>query len=69
MRKLKKRQLNILKALREFGGLASTKMIAERTGLNTNGVSQSLGAIGRPYVCCVGGKGGSTMWRLLSDAF
>src|SRR3989338_75711 len=43
MKALKKRQRLILKALLNLGGTATTRQIAQKTSLNTNGVSQSLG--------------------------
>ncbi|MBI3020192.1 MAG: hypothetical protein HYY60_02605 [Parcubacteria group bacterium] len=61
----KKRQKDILTALAELGGEATTRQIAEKTGLNVNGVSQSLGAYSmRDHVECLGGKGGECRWKL-----
>lgn len=60
---LKRRQRNILTALTDLGGEATTRQIAERAGLNVNGVSQSLGALYQ-NVECLGGRGGETRWRL-----
>ena len=60
---LKKRQRMILSALRDLGGVATTKQIAEKAKLNTNGVAQSLGALYQ-YVQCLGGRGGETKWEL-----
>ena len=60
---LKKRQRKILQALKDLGGEANTKQIAEKAGLNTNGVSQSLGAM-YLYVDCLGGRGGETRWMV-----
>lgn len=60
---LKKRQKLILRALTELGGEATTKQVAEKTGLHVNGVSQSLGAM--PWhVVCLGGRGGETKWQV-----
>ena len=59
---MKKRQRDILNALRELGGKATTRQIAEKTGLHTNGVAQSLAAI--DSVEFVGGKSGDTMWEI-----
>jgi hypothetical protein len=63
-RRLKRRQKDILRALRELGGEASTEEISDKTGLNVNGVSQSLGALSSSYVICLGGKGGKIRWKL-----
>jgi hypothetical protein len=60
---LKKRQKNILIALAELGGEATTRQIAKKAGLNVNGVSQSLGAL-HQCVDCLGGRGGETRWRV-----
>jgi hypothetical protein len=65
---LKKRQKDILRALKDLGGMATTRQIAEKTGLNVNGVSQSLGALDR-YVCHLGGKAGERKWKLISFEF
>lgn len=64
-KKPKKRQLLILQALSDLGGEATIKQIAEKAGLNTNGVSQSLGVLDH-YIICLGGKGGETRWMLIS---
>ncbi len=64
---LKKRQRIILIALSELNGEATTRQIAERTNLNVNGVSQSLGAL-TGYVECLGGRAGETKWRLIRVA-
>ena len=60
---LKKRQKIILAALKELGGETTTRQIAEKAGLNVNGVSQSLGAMYQ-YIECLGGRGGETMWKI-----
>jgi hypothetical protein len=60
---MKARQKEILKALRELGGVATTRAIAERTGFNVNGVSQTLGAL-PGYVVFLDGKKGSARWQL-----
>lgn len=59
---LKKRQQEILQALDELGGMATTRQIAAKTGLNVNGVSQSLGALDQVEMTD-NGKGGDTEWR------
>jgi hypothetical protein len=64
MRKLKKRQLLILDALTDLGEKATTRNIAEKTGLNVNGVSQSLGALS-DFVKMNGGKGGDSEWEMI----
>ena len=67
---LKKKAINkkniILKSIWDLGGLdkgITTKEIAEKTGLNVNGLSQTLG---RLYfdVDCLGGRGGDRKWKL-----
>lgn len=63
MANLKKRQKAILAALQDLGGEASTRQIAKKVGFNTNGVSQSLGAM-YDHVACLGGRGGDTKWRI-----
>ena len=64
---LKPRQRKILSSLDELGGQATTRQIAEKAGLDTNGVSQSLGALsGGGHVTIVGGKRGDTVWKLAS---
>ena len=60
-KKLKKRQRDILAALSQLGGRATTRQIAEKVGLHVNGVSQSLGVLSE-YVSVVEGKGGDTWW-------
>ena len=62
---LKKRQKIILAALRDLGGEATTREIAQKTGLNVNGVAQSLGAL--EQVNCLGGRAGECKWRLKSS--
>ncbi|HDZ54642.1 MAG TPA: hypothetical protein ENI19_03190 [Candidatus Nealsonbacteria bacterium] len=62
MASLKKRQKEILAALKELGGTATTRQIAKRTGLHVNGVAQSLGALCQVY--CLERRGGETKWKL-----
>jgi hypothetical protein len=62
---LKKRQKEILAALSELGGEATTRQIAEKADLHVNGVSQSLGAL-HDHVECLGGRAGDTRWKLKS---
>lgn len=61
---LKKRHAVILAALKELGGEATTKQIADKTNLNVNGVSQSLGSL-LNYVKCLDGRAGETKWKLI----
>ena len=60
----KKRKEMILSALRDLGGIATTRQIAEKVKLNVNGVSQTLGALSVEFVVCLGGRGGETEWKL-----
>lgn len=60
---MKKRQKLILKGLKDLGGEATTRQIAEKVGLHVNGVAQSLGVLG-DYVQCFGGRGGEVRWKL-----
>jgi DNA-binding IclR family transcriptional regulator len=60
---MKRRQKEILAALRRLGGEATTRQIAEKTGLHVNGVAQSLVALA-DEVEVLGGRGGETRWRL-----
>ncbi len=64
---LKKRQLNILNALRDLGGIATTKAISIKANLNTNGVSQSLGALSDKYVRYIGGLGSNATWKMAEE--
>jgi len=66
---LKKRQRDIIRALQELGGIATTKAIAEKTNLHTNGVAHSLGALSEKYVRYIDGKAGAARWQLLPKAF
>ena len=60
---MRKRQRDILAALENLGGEATTRQIAERTGFNVNGVSQSLGALYK-HVQRLGGNAGEIKWKL-----
>lgn len=56
----------ILMALWYLGGLdkgITTRQVAERTGLNVNGLSQTLGRM-HFDVDCLGGRGGEAKWKL-----
>ncbi|OGZ45625.1 MAG: hypothetical protein A3C84_02305 [Candidatus Ryanbacteria bacterium RIFCSPHIGHO2_02_FULL_48_12] len=70
MARLKKRQRDILAALQELGGQASIRSIAQKTGLDVNGVSQSLGvlAIGE-YVYYMSGRSGDAIYALSDKQF
>lgn len=68
MSALKLRQREILAALSELGGQATTNQIAEKAGLHPNGVSQSLGALVGTHVQLVGTEGGRSVWKLLVRA-
>ena len=61
MKKLKKRQREILAALIRLGGEATTQQVAEATNLHINGVAQTLGVL--EGVEGIGGKGGKYRWR------
>ena len=65
-KKAKTRKDIILKAIWDLGGLdqgVSTRQIAEQTGFNINGISQTLGRM--PFdVDCLGGKGREIKWQL-----
>lgn len=63
---LNKHQKEALSALRELGGTATTRQIAEKVKRSVNGVSQTLGALWLA-VNCLGGKGGETKWRLWKE--
>lgn len=61
---MKKRHRQILDAIREIGGMATTRQIAEHLGLNVNGVSQSLGVLGEFVIMQRGEPGTETRWFL-----
>ena len=62
---MKKRHKDIIQALKELGGEATIREIAEKTGLHVNGVSQSMNSVSK-YVILVflGGKGGEQRYRI-----
>lgn len=66
-RKLKKRQKEIIRALIELGGEATTRQVAEKTGFNVNGVAQTLSALPLQELECLGGKGGEVKWKYHSE--
>ena len=64
-RPLKARQKKILLALRDLGGIATTREIAKLVKLHVNGVSQSFSALeAKKHVKRLGGKGGDAQWQL-----
>jgi FaeA-like protein len=64
MNKRLRRKQAIIQALVELGGTATTREISEQVGLNTNGVSQSLGTI--DGIRQVGiGRGSATLWQVI----
>jgi len=66
---LPKRHRTILNGLRELGGRVTTQEIGAKTGLNNNGVSQSLSALaGKGYVADVLINKHRTTWQLLKNA-
>ena len=65
-REFNKHQKEALMALRELGGTATTRQIAEKVKRSVNGVSQTLGALWLT-VNCLGGKGRETKWRLWKE--
>ena len=62
--RLKKRQKIILAALKDLGGIATTRQIAKATGLHVNGVAQTLGALSDQYCQYIGGRAGEAEWEL-----
>ncbi|MBI4132406.1 MAG: hypothetical protein HY474_02125 [Candidatus Sungbacteria bacterium] len=64
---LKRRQREILKALKSFGGQATTAAIAEKTSLDVKGVAQTLDAL-FVYVELVHGKGREATWRIIRSS-
>lgn len=61
-----KRKKKILKVMWDLGGLdnpVTTRQIAQKTKLNVNGVSQTLGSMWFD-VDCLGGRGGERKWKL-----
>ncbi len=57
-----KRQRIIYQALLDLGGRATLWAIAEQAGLNTNGVSQTLGRMEDVYACGPIREGGLQEW-------
>lgn len=56
-----------LKTLKDLGGKATTREIAERLELNLNGVSQTLGRMSEVRCLPDEGKGGDIPWVLVLD--
>jgi hypothetical protein len=68
--KLKKHQRNILTALQGLGGQASIRSIAQKSGLDVNGVSQSLGALAiGEYVYYMSGRSSDAIYALSDKQF
>jgi predicted transcriptional regulator len=68
---VKRRQKEILSALKVLGGEASARDIAERLDLSVNGVSQSLGALSvGGYIESIhdSGRTGDLRWRTRREA-
>ena len=62
---MKKRHKQILNAFKVLGGEATLKQIADTTGLNPNGVSQSMNAtVLHEALEVIGGKGSKRKYRL-----
>ena len=62
---MKPRHRSIVSALKDLGGRATLRQIAEKTGLSVNGVSQSMGAI--DVVKYSSGKSGDAEWELIES--
>lgn len=60
----KKRKQLALSALRQLGGKATTKQIADCLGLHVNGVAQTLGSMENVRGK---GKGGDRLWHLVDS--
>lgn len=60
---MKKQQRTILRALKDLGGVATSKQIAKRSGINVKGVSLTLGSLGK-QVKFLGGQKGDVEWKL-----
>ncbi len=67
---MKKRQKDILQALKDLGGTATTREIGKKTGLNNNGISQTMGQSLGPngFVICLGGHRGYTKWKIVKTS-
>lgn len=59
-----KRQKTIYQALESLSGRATLWKIAETAGLNTNGVSQTLGCMEDVYPCLPFYDGGLQEWAI-----
>lgn len=57
------RQEKVFEALFNLGGEATTQQIAKETGMNVNGLSQTLGFMAN--VLCLGGKGRECRWKII----
>ncbi|GEM_PF-1469721 len=63
---LNKHQKEALSTLRELGGTATTRQIAEKLDRNVNRVSQTLGSL-VGCVECLGVQFGETRWRFMEN--
>lgn len=62
---MNKRHSSIIEALRQLGGRATVRQIAEKLKLHVNGVSQSLNALSADHVRDTHqGKGGERVYEL-----
>ena len=57
------RHEKIFEALISLGGEASLEQVSKETGMNINGLSQSLGFMAN--VLCLGGKGRECRWKII----
>ncbi|MDO8231649.1 MAG: hypothetical protein Q7T37_00375 [bacterium] len=58
-----RRHEKVFEALFNLGGEATTQQISKETGMNINGLSQTLGALA--HIKCLGGKGGECRWKII----
>lgn len=61
------RKQRVLDALKELGGTATTRQVAEKCGLNVNGVSQTLSSISGTYLTGEG-EAGDRVWALVKSS-
>ena len=66
--KIKPRQRRILQALKDLGGKATQREIAQKTDMSVNGVSQSLGALqGQGFVVLLEWSRKEATWAIRTD--
>lgn len=66
--KMKPRQRRILQALKDLGGRATQREIAQKTDMSVNGVSQSLGAMqAQGFVALVEWTRKEATWAVQTD--